>query len=109
MLSGSAGSRCSRWFGFVCCCFALWLNGCGSRGEPAAKPETSSKANWPQKLSDYGLFKGNGSTQEPVAGVIPYDLNTPLFSDYMLKYRFVKLPAGTKASYHPTHELDFPV
>ena len=49
--------------------------GCGtSRRKAAAAP--------PEKLSAYGLFAGNGSTQEPAEGVIPYDLNSPLFSDY---------------------------
>ena len=34
------------------------------------------------------------AAQRPAEGVIPYDLNSPLFSDYADKYRFVKLPAG---------------
>src|SRR5262245_25211946 len=63
----------------------------------------------PEKLSAYGLFTGNGSSQEPVPGVIPYDLNTPLFADYALKYRFIKLPPGSHASYHDTEVFDFPV
>src|SRR5262249_41569184 len=53
----------------------------------------------PEKLSDYGLFAGNGSTQEPMPGVVPYDVNTALFSDYALKYRFVRLPPGTNVEY----------
>jgi uncharacterized repeat protein (TIGR03806 family) len=63
----------------------------------------------PEKLSEYGLFVGNGSTQEPVEGVIPYDLNTPLFSDYTDKFRFVKLPAGKSARYRADEAFDFPV
>ncbi|MGD9723044.1 MAG: SO2930 family diheme c-type cytochrome [Pirellulales bacterium] len=63
----------------------------------------------PEKLSDYGLFTGNGSTQEAAAGVIPYDLNTPLFSDYTEKFRFVKLPAGESAKYQSDAAFDFPV
>ena len=50
----------------------------------------------PQKALGVRAVPGNGSTQEPQAGVIPYDLNSPLFSDYADKYRFVKLPAGHK-------------
>ena len=42
-------------------------------------------------------------------GVIPYDLNSPLFSDYAEKYRFVKLPAGTHATYRDDDAFDFPV
>ncbi len=60
-------------------------------------------------LSEYGLFVGNGSTQQPTEGVIPYDLNSPLFTDYADKFRFVKLPAGETAKYHETEAFEFPV
>jgi uncharacterized repeat protein (TIGR03806 family) len=36
-------------------------------------------------------------------------LASPLFSDYATKYRFVRLPPGTKARYHATAVFDFPV
>src|SRR5262249_18525797 len=62
-----------------------------------------------EQLSAYGLFRGNGSTQESIDGVVPYDLNTPLFSDYAIKYRFVRLPPGTSAQYHDRDVFDFPV
>src|SRR5207244_1098077 len=57
----------------------------------------------------YGLFLGSGQTQEPAPGVIPYDINTPLFSDYATKYRFVRLPPGTQATYHDSEVFEFPV
>jgi uncharacterized repeat protein (TIGR03806 family) len=76
--------------------------GCTSRPERAADAV-------PEKLSEYGLFVGNGSTQQPVAGVIPYDLNTALFSDYADKYRFVRLPPGTSAKYDESEAFEFPV
>jgi uncharacterized repeat protein (TIGR03806 family) len=60
-------------------------------------------------LSSYRFFKGDGSTQEPNDGVLPYDLNTPLFSDYALKHRFVWLPPGTSATYSPRDSFTFPV
>lgn len=60
-------------------------------------------------LRDWKLFVGDGHTQEPAAGVIPYDLNSPLFSDYTAKRRFVKLPTGKKAAYNETEAFDFPV
>ncbi len=43
------------------------------------------------KLSDYGFFK-NMTTQDPSKGVLPYELITPLFSDYADKLRFIYLP-----------------
>ena len=60
-------------------------------------------------MSSYGLFRGDGSAQQPADGVVPYDLNTPLFSDYAIKYRFVRLPPGTSAQYHDSDVFDFPV
>jgi len=60
-------------------------------------------------LSSYRFFQGNGATQEPNAGVLPYDLNTPLFSDYASKHRFVWLPPGTSATYSAHDSFNFPV
>ncbi|MGE8225838.1 MAG: SO2930 family diheme c-type cytochrome [Stenotrophomonas sp.] len=42
-------------------------------------------------------------------GVVPYDLNTPLFSDYAHKLRTVWMPKGQAAGYQPEHAFDFPV
>jgi uncharacterized repeat protein (TIGR03806 family) len=46
---------------------------------------------------------------KPKKGVIPYNLNTPLFSDYAQKARFVKFPKGAMVNYNPKEVLDFPV
>jgi uncharacterized repeat protein (TIGR03806 family) len=59
-------------------------------------------------LDAYRLFADAGGRQ-PNAGVTPYALNTPLFSDYAEKARFLYLPPGTKARYRPTGALDLPV
>ncbi len=61
-----------------------------------------------EKLSDYALFSGEMNKQIPAEGVIPYDLNTPLFSDYAHKLRFVKIPRGKKAQYSDAEVFDFP-
>ncbi|GAB3337905.1 hypothetical protein GCM10027299_49520 [Larkinella ripae] len=66
-------------------------------------------AGVPEKLSDYGFFAVDLAQQQPVAGVTPYRLNTPLFSDYAEKLRFVKLPPGQSVAYSETGVLDFPV
>ncbi|MEZ0483975.1 SO2930 family diheme c-type cytochrome [Fibrella aquatica] len=62
-----------------------------------------------EKLSDYGFFAGNPANQKPVTGVVPYALNTPLFTDYAEKLRFVKLPAGKTVTYNDSAVLAFPV
>ncbi|MBW8812081.1 MAG: hypothetical protein JF588_01535 [Caulobacterales bacterium] len=60
------------------------------------------------RLSDYRLFTDPGA-RAPNAGLTPYALNTPLFSDYALKFRFLYLPPGAKAAYRPDGVLDLPV
>ncbi|MBU1820927.1 MAG: hypothetical protein KKG00_05360 [Bacteroidetes bacterium] len=62
-----------------------------------------------ESLSEYGFFTGEIADQQPTEGVVPYMLNTPLFSDYAEKLRFVKLPAGQAVTYNADKVLDFPV
>jgi uncharacterized repeat protein (TIGR03806 family) len=62
-----------------------------------------------ENLSEYGFFKGKLADQIPAEGVIPYRLNTPLFSDYAEKLRFVKLPVGQTIPYNDKEVLAFPV
>ncbi len=59
-------------------------------------------------LSEYNFFKGSLSDLNPTLGVLPYDLNSSLFSDYAHKARFVWMPEGTSAQYTSDHVLDFP-
>ncbi len=69
---------------------------------------TSKKELGKEKLSDYNFFKGKLADLTPQANVIPYNLNSPLFSDYAHKARFVKFPDGQSADYHNTEVLSFP-
>lgn len=61
-----------------------------------------------KQLSDYGFFR-DGPGQVPADGVTPYTVNTPLFSDYTTKYRFVWMPEHTSASYTDDGVFHFPV
>jgi uncharacterized repeat protein (TIGR03806 family) len=61
------------------------------------------------KLSEYGFFVGKLSDLKPVGGVFEYRLNTPLFSNYAEKLRFVKIPEGASATYNDSVAFDFPV
>ena len=62
------------------------------------------------KLSDYKFFVGEIKNLEPAYKVLPYDLNSSLFTDYALKKRFVWMPKDTKATYTADGEiLNFPV
>lgn len=69
----------------------------------------SADANYKENLSDYGFFKGTLKDQIPTDGVVLYTLNSPLFSDYASKLRFVRLPEGKSVSYNPDSVLQFPI
>lgn len=60
-------------------------------------------------LSSYRFFVGPMRELRPNDRVVPYDLNTQLFSDYTNKHRFVYLPPGTRAKYDPQVSFDFPI
>ena len=60
-------------------------------------------------LSSYRFFRDGALQEEPNDGVLPYDLNTPLFSDYAHKRRFVWLPPGSSATYSARDSFKFPV
>ena len=61
-------------------------------------------------LSEYNFFDGVMKDLDPSYGVLPYNLNSTLFTDYALKKRFVWMPDGSKANYNSDFTtLDFPV
>ncbi len=61
-----------------------------------------------ERLSSWQLFD-DIKAQRPAAGVIPYDLNTPLFSDYTIKDRFIRVPEGMAATWSDDNAFDLPV
>ena len=62
----------------------------------------------PRTLSEFGFFV-DAPTQEPTARVIPYRLNTPLYSDGAEKLRFVYVPEGKRIGADGEGLLQFPV
>lgn len=64
---------------------------------------------YPERLSDWNLMTAANGILRLNAAAVPYDLVTPLFSDYALKLRTVTLPAGTSAVYDAENVFDFPV
>ena len=62
----------------------------------------------PSSLKAFNLLSGSYG-RIPNAGVTPYSLNTPLFSDYAEKFRFLYLPKGKKIEWRDDDVLDFPV
>ncbi len=112
---------------------ALALAGCGGGSTTAAEPGLSpvsdpvagpapnpgtetpsgvvvfSAASAPTKLSAWRLLLNDGQTLSLQKTVLPYSLNTPLFSDYSHKVRTLWLPAGTQMDYTASGPLQFPV
>jgi len=63
-----------------------------------------------EKLSDYQFFSGELHKLNPSEGVLPYEVITPLFSDYAEKARFVWIPQGTSAKVADLDEsFEFPI
>ncbi len=94
-----------RWTAFL---LALALGACGL-GQRAGPDLSVILDEVPTKyLSDYGLFS-DMSAARPAAGVVPYDLVNPLFSDHAEKHRFVFVPPGTSADYDEADVFAFPL
>lgn len=84
---------------------AAALAGC----QRAPAPVTFIAEGKPAKLSDWHVVEADGERFRLNAGVLPYDLNTPLFSDHTHKLRTVWMPAGRAAAYDAEQAFDFPV
>ncbi|MEE2692359.1 MAG: SO2930 family diheme c-type cytochrome [Pseudomonadota bacterium] len=64
---------------------------------------------YPEQLSAWGVLSARNGVLHVSKGATPYDLATPLFSDYALKLRAVSLPDGAAASYDAEDVFDLPV
>jgi uncharacterized repeat protein (TIGR03806 family) len=64
---------------------------------------------YPQKLSEWRLFTATRPSLKPNTGVLIYDVNTPLFSDYAHKVRTVWMPAGREAKFDSSRPFEFPI
>jgi uncharacterized repeat protein (TIGR03806 family) len=80
---------------------------CSLRQQVAAGFDPLAPA--PERLSAYGFFEGALAEHRPAEGVMPYELISPLFSDYAEKKRYVYIPPGKSAALAGEDVLDFPV
>lgn len=62
-----------------------------------------------EMLSQYNFFKGALNKLIPNDRIQPYDLISPLFTDYAHKARFIYLPEGKTVDYTEDKVLQFPV
>ncbi|AXG75122.1 hypothetical protein DVK85_13130 [Flavobacterium arcticum] len=61
-------------------------------------------------LSEYNFFEGELKNLQPVYKVIPYDINSSLFTDYAIKKRFIWMPKDVQANYTTDREVPvFPI
>jgi uncharacterized repeat protein (TIGR03806 family) len=88
---------------------ALLLLGAALAGRGGGVNDAAITADaWPAHLSDYGFFT-DLAKRTPASRVAAYDLETPLFSDYAVKQRFLYVPAGATARYDAQQPFDLPV
>jgi uncharacterized repeat protein (TIGR03806 family) len=64
-------------------------------------------STFPQRLSQTGCFDA-ADVKRPGPMLIPYDLNSPLWSDGAEKERFFAIPDGTKIQVTADGDFDFP-
>lgn len=116
----------------------LGLTACGgsSSSSSASESQNNNTKNWPidkapvdcvdnsanpvnwdvvlkgdaETLSEYSLFSNTcNPTVAHSERSLPYDLFTPLFTDYATKYRFVFIPENETINYNQEEALDFPI
>ena len=87
----------------------LALAGCAPTAQKALAPVQFHAEGLPPKLSDWHVVQRMGERLALNQGVVPYDLATPLFTDYAHKLRTLWVPPGKAAAYDPQHTFDFPV
>lgn len=63
-----------------------------------APPAVATEKPFPRKLSETGLF-ASAKDHTPAPGVIPYSVNSPLWSDGASKERFMALPGDSKIQF----------
>ena len=97
--------KAAKAWGLCACAGALALVACFR----TAQPVHYFAEGRPAKLSDWHVVYAEGRNLALNEGVVPYDLNTPLFSDYAHKLRTVWMPRGTSAKYNADGSFDFPV
>ncbi|MEZ6188099.1 MAG: PQQ-dependent sugar dehydrogenase [Planctomycetota bacterium] len=69
---------------------------------------TTGGQTFPSTLSQTGLFQDLASLT-PASGVVPYDVNAPLWSDGAKKKRWIALPDNTEIDFSATGSWQFPV
>jgi uncharacterized repeat protein (TIGR03806 family) len=95
-----------RWAALAAAVFVgSTLGACSS----APQPVRFFAEGRPPRLSDWHVVFRDGGRLALNERVVPYDLNSPLFSDYAHKLRTIWMPPGVSAKYVSVQSFDFPV
>ncbi len=76
---------------------------------PKAQKITAFMEQNPSNLSAWGVVAVRGKALTLGQDVVPYDLNTPLYTDAAHKLRTLWIPPGKTTQYREGGALDFPV
>ncbi|HSY19782.1 MAG TPA: PQQ-dependent sugar dehydrogenase, partial [Candidatus Acidoferrales bacterium] len=82
----------------------------GNLGSPLytlSRSGPTNTLNPPPLFSQLGAFT-NLATLAPGPALVPYTVNSPLWSDAAVKSRWIALPTNTFISFYPTGEWSFP-
>ena len=71
-------------------------------------PEKNLSRDFPATLTETGLFS-SVEDHQPAPGLIPYDVNVPLWSDGAEKERFIALPRNNSVVFNDKVQWEFPV
>ncbi len=89
------------------CLGVVFMQGCNH--DPSKEKDRPTRGfEFKESLSEYGFFKDDLKKFEPAKGVTPYNIVTPLFTDYAVKDRFIFLPESKQIQYAAYGVLDFP-
>ena len=98
-------NKINKWIIAFCCIVSIAIiSNCTKKDEVQLQTDKLPYA----QLSDYQFFKEDIRELSPNEKVLPYHLNTPLFTDYSHKQRFVWMPKGKSAAYTPSGVVQFP-
>lgn len=84
----------------------IFAAGCSNERSGGEVSAVFHSENNPVNLSAWGLMDVSSGALNLAEGVVPYDLNTPLFTDYALKLRTIWVPKAVGAGVY--READYP-
>jgi hypothetical protein len=84
---------------------------CSHKDSSPCTPGSAGVAidSFPQTVDAFCMVSNQNGLIAPNYGVVPYDVNTPLFSDYAAKFRTVWLPPGAQVAYVADGRFELPV